>query len=256
MKKKVFILTLFLFIFGTNVALAEDMVLEETVIDTVEEEVLVEEIEEITEEVEELLEEPEEIIEDEELEETIDEAVEEEIKEVLDEKEAVEEIEEIKNEVEVNSVTPEELGEKIESGIDKSRKIIDIIENQYNMKKQFVNNTKEAYRLSIEIENGLKNTGLEMKDIVKDEDRTIDKDAYGDIRIITGNIKQQIKGDNYKAGTLSKETVNYVRYVFNGQFRQANKTFKNMLALQEDQLALLREINDQIIALNEVLMYA
>lgn len=261
MKKKVLALTLFLFIFGTGTALAEEAVLEEAVIDTVEEEALVEEIEEVTEEVEEILDKQEETINEDQLNEVIDEAIEEEIKEVLEEEnieDIMEEVEELEEEIiaQPNSVNPVEFGEKIEKGIENSRRIIDIVETQYNMKKQFVENTKEAIQLNTEIRAGLKNIHLEMKEIVKDENRTIDKDTYGNIRVITGNIKNKIRGDNYKFGTLAGETVNYVRYVFTGQFRQANKTFQNILILQENQLALLRELNNELMALNNILIYA
>lgn len=252
MKKKVFVFTLLLVAFTFGFAYAEgdavDMAdvgedpievleTEETVeaeefvedVEVEELEEIEEEIEEIIEDVEEIIEQEEEIIEDEELEEAIDEVI------------------ELEQEAELNKV--EEFEDHYKEGKEKVKEIVGIVENQYNKKKQFVANAKEAYVLTKEVEQGLKDIRYEMKEIIQDEDRKIDKETYGEIRETTENLKADVKENKYRIGNIAKETKNYIVLVKNREIRKAIRTFDNILVLQEEQLELLHIINGNV---NEV----
>ncbi|MEY8304281.1 hypothetical protein [Anaerosalibacter bizertensis] len=222
-KKSLFLLSLLLITFSTSHVLASS----DDVIPTDEVEVL-----ELEEEIEGLIEEVDEIIE--------------ENQEIINEEEEIEEeLEEIEN------LT--ELGDKIEDSIKKSRFILDAIENQYNMKRQFVHNSKDAYNLTIQLKNNLNEVNGEIKNIIKDKDKTIDKETYGEIREITSHISSAIKESEYIAGSILRETKNYAGYLKNRQFKEASKSFQRILSLQNEQINLLKTVNEDIGQLNIIL---
>lgn len=242
-----------------NQGVVEDQVVEETEevveveevekvqeVETVEEEALEEiqeDVEEVLEEVEETLEEQEAIADDEKIN---DEELEEAIDEVINLKEA-----DLEEGTELNRI--EEIYYK---GQQRVKKVVNIVEKQYNMKKQFVQNAKEAYVLTTQVEAGLKDVGQEIKDIIKDKERTIDKETYGNIRETTTNLKEEVRENDYMVGTIIKETRNYIVLVKNRQFRDAAQTFENILLLQEQQLDLLHIIDRNVAELQTILVNA
>ncbi|MCR2044519.1 hypothetical protein [Anaerosalibacter massiliensis] len=219
-KKNLFLLTLLLVVFTTGQVFASSDEFDEA--EEVEVLELEEEIEEIIEEVEEILDEQENILQEEEI-------IQEEIEYTLED---------------VESLT--EIGDKIEHGIKKGREILDIVEKQYNMKRQFVHNSKNAYDLTLQAKNDLKDIGIEMKEIIKDKERTIDKETYGKIRELTGSIESAIKESEYIAGSILKESKNYVGYLRNKQFKEAANSFQKILLLQDEQVKLLTTANTNI----------
>lgn len=242
-----------------NQGVVEDQVVEETEevveveevekvqeVETVEEEALEEiqeDVEEVLEEVEETLEEQEAIADDEKIN---DEELEEAIDEVINLEEA-----DLEEGTELNRI--EEIYYK---GQQRVKKVVNIVEKQYNMKKQFVQNAKEAYMLTTQVEAGLKDVGQEIKDIIKDKERTIDKETYGNIRETTTNLKEEVRENDYMVGTIIKETRNYIVLVKNRQFRDAAQTFENILLLQEQQLDLLHIIDRNVAELQTILVNA
>lgn len=245
MKKKIFALTLLLAVFSVGLVHAEtEAITEEIIVADHRGEVggEVKEIEEVIEDIDQVLEELKEnsknqvdIKNDEELD---DEELEEAINEVLnlEEKEDRNRLEAIYH-----------------KGQEKIQNITNIVEKQYNMKKQFILNTKEVYQLTYEIQEDLRYLGLEMKDIVKNKDRTIDKEAYGEIRENIANLKKDVKENDYIIGNIVKETKKYILLVKNKQFKDAAKTFENILILQEQQIDLLKTINENITDLKFIL---
>jgi len=150
--------------------------------------------------------------------------------------------------------------EKVEEIYEKGSKVVktisDIVEKQYNGKKQFVLNTKEVYELSNELQQNLKNVRLEMADIIKDKDRKIDVETYGEIRQSTDTLKKEIKENDYILGEIGKETKNYIVLVKNKNFKGAIKSFERILLLQDQQIELLKIINKNVETLNNILINA
>ena len=255
MKKKVFGITLLLVIFTFGFAHGEALVEEEIpmvepeameeveVTEELEEAVEIEEFAEV-EEIEELQEEVEEIIE--EVEETLE--IQEEI---LDNEEVEEAIEEAIELEKYEENTFEKIEDYYNIGKEKAIKATGIIENQYNKKKQFVQNTKEVYVVTRDIEQGLKDITLEMADIIKDEDRKIDKETYGEIRDNTKELKKEVRENKYMVIEVVRESKNYVVQIKNKEIRNAARTFDKILILQEEQLKTLYEINGNV---NEIKM--
>jgi len=226
-RKSLFLLTLLLVVFSTGQVLATgDEVIEADDSEVLE---LEKEVEEIIEDIEEVLEEQEDIIEEEEI-------IEEELELRANDVESIPELDNI-------------IGDSIKKG----RNILDTIENQYNLKKQFVNNSKTAYTLTVKVKDDLKDVSLEMKDIVKDKERKIDKETYGEIRETTGDIEKAIKESEYLAGSILRETKNYVGYLRNKEFEKASESFQQILLLQEYQVNLLTTVNQNIIELKTIL---
>lgn len=267
MKKKVFGITLLLTIFTFGFAHGEELIIEnDNTVDVenqVEEFVLADEAEELDEQ--EFIEDNEEFVEVEEIEELQEEVEEiiEEVEEILEEHEEIMDNEELDEAME-EAIELEEYDankfEKIEDyynkGKEKAKVVTNVVENQYNMKKQFVVNTKEVYIVTQDIKYGLKDITYEMAHIIKDEDRKIDKETYGEIRDTTKTLKEEVKENRYMVVNVARETVNYVVQVKNREIRNAAKTFENILVLQEKQLATLYGINNNVIEVKEILQAA
>lgn len=150
--------------------------------------------------------------------------------------------------------------EKVEEFYERSSKVVktiaDIVEKQYNGKKQFVFNTKEVYELTNQLQKNLTNVRLEMTDIIKDKDRKIDAETYTEIRRTTDSLKKEIKENDYIIGEIAKETKNYIVLVKNKNFKGAIKSFEKILSLQEQQINLLKIINKNVETLNNILINA
>lgn len=257
MKKKVFGITLLLVIFTFAFAHGEELIDEEVLMaepevaeegvefikpqDLVEEVENLEEVEELAEveEIQELKEEVEEIIE--EVEETL------EIQEEIIDNEYLEEAMDQAIELEkYEENTFEKIEDYYNIGKEKAIKATGIIENQYNKKKKFVQNTKEVYVVTRDIEQGLKDITYEMGNIIKDEDRKIDKETYGEIRDNTKELKKEVRENKYMVIEVVRESKNYVVQIKNKEIRNAVKTFDKILILQEEQLRTLYEINGNV----------
>ncbi|WP_353096987.1 hypothetical protein [Tissierella praeacuta] len=178
------------------------------------------------------------------------------IKEDINNPELENAIEEV---LELQEDTPSTL-EKIDAFYERSSKIVkniaDIVERQYNGKKQLVLNTKEVYELSAELQKNLTSTRLEMTDIIKDKDRKIDAQTYTEIRKTTDTLKKEIKENDYIIGEIAKETKNYIVLVKNKNFKGAIKSFEKILSLQDQQIKLLKIINKNVETLNNILINA
>lgn len=131
--------------------------------------------------------------------------------------------------------------------------VSNIVERQYFMKKQFIINTNELYNLTIEMRKGLENTKLELKDIIRDKDRTIDEQAYKEIRRNINELKMDLKENTYIVGNVGRESINYIRLVSRGEFRKAANTFEQIVLLQDERINLLTTINKSIDDLNTIL---
>ncbi len=95
-----------------------------------------------------------------------------------------------------------------------------------------------------------------MTDIIKDKDRKIDVETYGEIRQTTDTLKKEIKESDYIVGEIAKETKNYIVLVKNKNFKGAIKSFERILLLQDQQIELLKIINKNVETLNNILINA
>lgn len=252
MKKKLILLTVMLAIFNTGLVYGETETIEEGTAEYLVEKIALDdevdqvELEQIEEDIYEILDE-------------LDKTIEEEKKVVDDEKindqkldQAIDEVLNLEEEAE----TPHKLSNIHIRGYNKIKNIADIVENQYKMKKQFLINTGEVYGLAGGIQNDLRYIKLEMKDIVKDDNRTIDKETYGEIRQAIDTLKKDINENDYIVGKIVKETKNYIRLVKGREFQDATRTFEEILILQEQQIDLLKVINQNIYQLKTILTNA
>lgn len=139
---------------------------------------------------------------------------------------------------------------------EKVQNVAEIVERQYNGKKLFVQNIKEVHTLTSNLQENLKDVRLEMKTIVKDEEREIDVETYGEIRDSIDNLKREIKENDYIIGEIARETKNYLRLVKNKRFLEAVKSFERILSLQEEQIQLLQIIDRNVLQLHEILLNA
>ena len=166
---------------------------------------------------------------------------------------AMEEVLELKDDIPAKVERLEGFYYKVQDG---AKAIAEIVERQYNGKKQFVLNTKEVYELSVQLQEDLSDLRLEMKDLIKDKDREIDKETYGEIRDITNTLKQEIKENDYIVGEIAKEVKTYLRLVKDKKFRDAIRSFERILILQDQQIELLKIIDRNILELNDILLNA
>lgn len=237
MKKRLTALSLALIIFNTGFVYAEQGTIikkENITKQNVEEEITVD-VNIMLEELEKAIEKQIGVTNDEEID---DEQLEEAVNQVLDAEEY-----EDKNRLETTYL----------KGQEKAQEITNIIESQYNMKKQFILNNKGVLGLTYEIQKDLRYLALETKVIVRNKDKTIDKETYGEIRENINHLKTDIRQNDYIIGNIAKETKNYIKLVINKQFKEANKTFKKILVLQEQQIDLLKVINKNITELKVIL---
>lgn len=236
-KKKTFILILALLVFSFGFAYAEtEIIFEEAIVPNPVDNIIddikgsITDVEEILEILQEGSMKQNDIFNDVELEESINEVLD------LEEYESMNRLETI-----------------YIKGKEKIQYIANIVEKQYNMKKQFIANTKEIYDLTYETQRNLRSLGLEMKDIIKDDNRTIDKEDYAEIRGSIDSLKDDIKANNYIMGNVARESRKYIKLVRNKEFINATKTFENILIFQEQQIHLLRIINENILELKFIL---
>lgn len=138
-------------------------------------------------------------------------------------------------------------------GKEKLDYITNVVEKQYKLKKQFVKNTREVYKLTSEIQVNLKKLALEMKDLIKDVDRTMDKEDYADIGEALSNLKNDIKTNEYIAGNVAMESRRYINFVRNREFINANRSFEKLVDAQEKQINLLKNLNNNISDLRIIL---
>lgn len=131
--------------------------------------------------------------------------------------------------------------------------VVGVAENQYQMKKDFTQNSAEVYRLTADVKKNSENLKQEIKYIIKDSDRTITPEDYANIRQGIDSLKNDIAANEYIAGSIAKETTNYFRFVKQKQFIKANRSFEKILTLQEEQIELLNIIDNHIKELNIVL---
>lgn len=167
--------------------------------------------------------------------------------------EAMEEVLELKDDIPAKVERLEGLYHRVQDG---AKAIAEIVERQYDGKKQFVLNTKEVYELSVQLQEDLSDLRLEMKDLIKDKDREIDKETYGEIRNTTNTLKQEIKENDYIVGEIAKEVKTYLRLVKDKKFRDAVRSFERILILQDQQIELLKIIDRNILELNDILLNA
>ncbi|MEW8973848.1 MAG: hypothetical protein AB2375_06585 [Tissierellaceae bacterium] len=167
--------------------------------------------------------------------------------------EAMEEVLELKDDIPAKVERLEGLYHRVQDG---AKAIAEIVERQYDGKKQFVLNTKEVYELSVQLQEDLSDLRLEMKDLIKDKDREIDKETYGEIRDTTNTLKQEIKENDYIVGEIAKEVKTYLRLVKDKKFRDAVRSFERILILQDQQIELLKIIDRNILELNDILLNA
>lgn len=167
--------------------------------------------------------------------------------------EAIEEVLELKDDIPAKVERLEGLYHRVQDG---AKAIAEIVERQYDGKKQFVLNTKEVYELSVQLQEDLSDLRLEMKDLIKDKDREIDKETYGEIRNTTNTLKQEIKENDYIVGEIAKEVKTYLRLVKDKKFRDAVRSFERILILQDQQIELLKIIDRNILELNDILLNA
>ena len=167
--------------------------------------------------------------------------------------EAIEEVLELKDDIPAKVERLEGLYHRVQDG---AKAIAEIVERQYDGKKQFVLNTKEVYELSVQLQEDLSDLRLEMKDLIKDKDREIGKETYGEIRNTTNTLKQEIKENDYIVGEIAKEVKTYLRLVKDKKFRDAVRSFERILILQDQQIELLKIIDRNILELNDILLNA
>ncbi len=167
--------------------------------------------------------------------------------------EAIEEVLELEEDESSRLEKLEEIYAKVQ---EKVQDVAEIVERQYNGKKLFVQNVREVYTLTSDLQENLRDVGLEMKAIVKDEERKIDTETYGEIRDSIDNLKREIKENDYIIGEIARETKNYLRLVKNKRFLEAVKSFERILSLQEEQIQLLQIINRNVLQLHEILLNA
>lgn len=167
--------------------------------------------------------------------------------------EAIEEVLELEEDESSRLEKLEEIYAKVQ---EKVQNVAEIVERQYNGKKLFVQNIKEVHTLTSNLQENLRDVGLEMKTIVKDEEREIDVETYGEIRDSIDNLKREIKENDYIIGEIARETKNYLRLVKNKRFLEAVKSFERILSLQEEQIQLLQIIDRNVLQLHEILLNA
>lgn len=118
--------------------------------------------------------------------------------------------------------------------------VFDVIERQYNLKKSFVLNTRDVYNLSRDIQKNVKYINSEVKYIVKDDSRNIDRDDLYDLLDNISDLKVEMKNNEYVAGDIGKTSVRYTKQIKNKDFRNAKLTFIELVELQEEQIQLLK----------------
>lgn len=124
---------------------------------------------------------------------------------------------------------------------DRAIDVLQYILRRIELKAQFVQNSREIWSLSKEIDSNLKRIVQEMEDIVK-SDREFTADQYYEVKQLRKEIQQDIREADYRIGSIAKETITFAKKVRNKEFIKAQNTFNNILILQKQQIEFLEMI--------------
>lgn len=124
---------------------------------------------------------------------------------------------------------------------DRAIDVLQYILRRIELKAQFVQNSREIWSLSKEIDGNLKRIVQEMEDIVK-SDREFTADQYYEVKQLRKEIQQNIREADYRIGSIAKETITFAKEVRNKEFIKAQNTFNNILILQKQQIEFLEMI--------------
>lgn len=134
------------------------------------------------------------------------------------------------------------IGDRIEEGFGKAKKVVDIVNKQIELKYQFVTNAADTYRLANQINANMNQIKGELKDIVKNPDREFNGEDFDRIKAINKNLRDEMREIDYTVGQMTRETKTYIGYVRGRQFRDAVRTFENMVYIQGRQIETLELI--------------
>lgn len=128
-----------------------------------------------------------------------------------------------------------------------------LVKKQIMLKKEFVDNSVQAAKLTKNIKNNILEINRELRNIIKSVDRNMSKSDYIKIAKLTKELKDEIEEIDYVIGSIGAESKAYVNFVVNKRYMSAMKSFERIVSLQEEQIALLTVLNTNTYELKVIL---
>lgn len=141
--------------------------------------------------------------------------------------------------------------DKLQKGVNGTNKVIDIVNRQIQMKSQFIQNIIEVYNTAAKIEKDMISIKNELNDIITSNERDLTGEEYEQIKKSIKELKREAKEADYIAGSILKETKNYIGHVRKKEFRKAIISFERIVELQQQQIEMLKTLEKNTSRLKE-----
>lgn len=131
------------------------------------------------------------------------------------------------------------------SAREKVQKLVEFAIQKVELEAKFIQNTREVKALVKDIHELRGDILSEVKDIIK-EDRNLTREQVDGLKDMLAQQKRDRYSSIVIARDLAKETANFTKNTFTGQFINVYHSFQEIIALQEQQIEVLKAIEQNL----------